>query len=166
MNDDSLDQEEPLAADNLISPKKEEILIARGPSIARDPETIPVLDRKTTEVKSVASARSGKSAHSHRSTRSGRSTASSRMGGRQQPIDKLSKVLKDIIPVITEINSQFKAIDVDIENHVNDPKGTIKSKPLHNVFKNIQNIRETMKNDYQNSLSLEMFMDDKESIEN
>ena len=162
---ESLDQEEPVAAENFISPKKEDGTISRGVSTVRDGEFIPALDRKTTELKSVASARSARSGQSHRSTRSGRSTASSRMGARQQPIDKLSKVLKEIIPVITEINSQFKALDVEIENYVNDPKGTIKTKPLNNLFKNIQNIRESMKNDYQNSLSLEMFIDDKESIE-
>ena len=162
VNDDSLEDEVPMAAENFISPKKEDGPLSRGTSVVRDTENIPVLDRKTTEVKSVASARSARSAHS---TRSARSTASSRMGGRSQPIDKLSKVLKDIIPIITEINSQFKAIDVDIENHVNDPKGSVKSKPLHTVFKNIQNIRESMKNDYQNALSLDMFMDDKESVE-
>jgi thiosulfate reductase cytochrome b subunit len=87
------------------------------------------------------------------------------MGGRAQPTDRLSKVLKEIIPVITEINSQFKAIDMEIENQANEPSGAIKSRPLHLVFKNIQNVREIMKNDYQNALSLEPYLDDKESIE-
>ena len=147
-------------------PKAKEDGLSRGGSVAQPNDFIqPTLDRKQTEVKSVVSQKSARSNHSHRSNRSGRSSISSRAGLRNQPVDKLSKVLKEIIPVIHELNASFKSIDNSIESICShDPKDKKKGN-LAGVIDCIKKVRETMKNDYLSVLSLDPFVDDKENVE-
>lgn len=165
-DDSDADDAQEFQAENLPVQKAREDGLSRGPSFSQAPEFIqPAFDRKQTEVKSVVSQKSARSNHSHRSNRSGRSSVSSRAGQRNQPVDKLSKVLKEIIPVIHELNASFKTIDNLIENICSHDQKDKKKANLGGVIESIKKVRETMKNDYQSVLSLDAFVDDKESVE-